>query len=144
MSRMIPLIAGLLFGFGLVLSGMTDPARVLGFLDVAGNWNPALALVMGGAILIALPAFRYARRGGRTLIGAESIVLPDRQTITPQLIGGAALFGVGWGLSGVCPGPALVIATGGQWPSLIFLAGMLVGMLGFAAWSRRSPDAVVA
>lgn len=135
-SYALPLAAGLLFGAGLIVSGMTDPQRVLGFLDLAGDWNPALALVMGGAIAVSMPAFAWARRRGTALSGVR-LQLPDRSTITPQLIGGSALFGVGWGLSGVCPGPGVILAAGGTWPALLFLAAMLAGM-----WlSDRLPQA---
>lgn len=139
MDRLIALVAGLLFGTGLLLSGMTDPNNILAFLDVAGaNWNPQLALVMGGALLVTLPAFWVARTRGHTLIGAQALTLPDRRHITPRLVGGATLFGLGWGLSGVCPGPALLIATSGERGALIFLGGLLLGMALFAVWSRRS------
>lgn len=135
-SYALPLASGLLFGAGLIVSGMTDPQRVLGFLDVAGDWNPALALVMGGAIAVSMPAFAFARRRGAALTGAK-LQLPDRNTVTLQLIGGSALFGVGWGLSGVCPGPGVILAAGGTWPALMFFAAMLAGM-----WlSDRLPQA---
>lgn len=135
-SFALPLAAGLLFGAGLIVSGMTDPQRVLGFLDVAGDWNPALALVMGGAITVSMPAFAWARRRGMALTGVK-LQLPDRSTITPQLIGGSALFGVGWGLSGVCPGPGVILAAGGSGQALMFFAAMLAGM-----WlSDRLPQA---
>lgn len=93
---------GVLFGVGLLVSGMTDPARVLAFLDVAGAWNPALALVMGAAVAVALPAFAIARRRGVSALG-EPIALPDRFRIDARLVSGAAIFGLGWGLSGICP-----------------------------------------
>ncbi|TXH04557.1 MAG: YeeE/YedE family protein [Nevskiaceae bacterium] len=127
MGPLIAFTAGLVFGIGLLISGMTDPARVLAFLDVAGAWNPALALVMGGAVAVTLPAFAYARRHGHTLGGAV-LTLPDRKTLTPQLLIGSALFGIGWGLSGVCPGPAILIALSGQWQPLLFLASVAAGI----------------
>ena len=120
--------AGLLFGFGLILSGMTDPAKVRAFLDITGAWNPALAFVMGGAIAAALPAFAWARRHQTTLAG-EPLTLPNRRLIDARLVGGAALFGVGWGLSGLCPGPALVVASSGSLPVLAFIAAMTAGLL---------------
>lgn len=122
-----PFLSGLLFGLGLILSGMTDPARVLAFLDVTGDWNPALAIIMAGAVAVTLPAFALARRRGRTFSG-RPIELPDRRTITVRLIAGSAFFGVGWGLVGVCPGPALVIAAGGGREPLIFLGSLLAGI----------------
>ncbi|AXQ31305.1 hypothetical protein D0B54_22625 [Solimonas sp. K1W22B-7] len=120
--------AGLLFGFGLILSGMTDPAKVRAFLDITGQWNPALAFVMGGAILAALPAFAWARRHQTTLAGAP-LTLPNRTLIDARLVGGAALFGAGWGLSGLCPGPALVVGSSGSLPVLAFIAAMGLGIL---------------
>lgn len=126
-----PFLLGLLFGAGLLISGMTDPARVIGFLDVAGAWNPSLAFVMGGAIAVSLPAFARARARPTSLLGTP-IGLPDRRRrIDRPLLAGAALFGVGWGLSGICPGPALVLL--GQDPLEIyaFLASLILG--GFVA-----------
>ncbi len=121
-----PFLLGLLFGAGLLISGMTDPGRVIGFLDVAGAWNPSLAFVMGGAIAVSLPAFARARARPMSLLGAP-IGLPDRRRIDGPLIAGAVLFGIGWGLSGICPGPALVLL--GQDPLEIyaFLASLILG-----------------
>lgn len=140
-QKALPFVSGLIFGLGLILSGMTDPLRIQSFLDVAGQWNPSLALVMGGAIAVTFPTFTWVRRRGRNLAGA-AVSLPDRKTITPRLVAGSALFGLGWGLSGVCPGPGLLIAANGLlsgiWPPLVFLLSMLAGMLIYAAWSRRS------
>lgn len=120
--------AGLLFGFGLLLSGMTNPANVLGFLDMFGDWRPALAFTMGGAILASAPAFFYMRRKRRT-IGGEGVELPDRSRIDGRLICGNAIFGVGWGLSGLCPGPALIVLTGGSREALVFAGSLVVGMI---------------
>lgn len=127
LSYALPVVAGLLFGFGLILSGMSDPQRVLAFLDVFGAWNSALAFVMGGAVAVTLPVFALARRRARTLLGAP-LALPERRQITPDLIGGSALFGLGWGLSGVCPGPGVVLAATGSWQALAFVAAMIAGM----------------
>lgn len=127
LSYAAPVASGLLFGIGLILSGMSDPQRVLGFLDVAGAWNPALAFVMGGAVAVTMPIFAYVRRNGRTLLDAP-LALPDRRSITPDLVGGSALFGVGWGLSGVCPGPGVVLAAAGSWQALLFVGAMIAGM----------------
>lgn len=145
MSQTKPLIAaagaGLLFGFGLILSGMTDPAKVRAFLDITGQWNPALAFVMGGAILAALPAFAWARRHRTTLAGAP-LTLPDRTLVDARLVGGAALFGVGWGLSGLCPGPALVVGSSGSLPVLVFVAAMAAGLLLSRRYlAPRAPEA---
>ncbi len=122
------LLAGALFGSGLLLSGMTNPANVIAFLDVTGAWSPALAVTMGGAVAVAAPAFLYVRRHGRTL-DAESITLPDRRRIDRRLLVGAALFGVGWGLVGLCPGPALTGLVGGSPQVLLFVLAMLAGMV---------------
>ena len=143
-QKAIPFLSGLIFGFGLILSGMTDPLRIQAFLDVFGQWNPAMALVMGGAIAVTLPAYTYVRLRGRNLAGI-AVTLPDRKTITPRLLVGSALFGVGWGLSGVCPGPGILIAVNGLlagvWAPVLFLLSVLAGMLLYAAWSRRVPAA---
>jgi uncharacterized membrane protein YedE/YeeE len=117
---------GLLFGIGLQLSGMTDPARVLGFLDVAGAWNPALALVMGGAVIVALPAFALARRKGVAVLG-ERIELPDRFRLDRRLVIGAAIFGLGWGLSGICPAPGIVLLGLDPGKAGLFVAALIVG-----------------
>jgi uncharacterized membrane protein YedE/YeeE len=122
------LFAGLLFGAGLLLSRMCDPERVLAFLDVAGAWNPALAFTMAGAVLVAAPAFYFVRKRGVDLLGVPT-ALPDRFKITPRLIGGSAIFGVGWGLSGICPGPSLLLLTGGSVSSVVFVAGIVAGFL---------------
>ncbi len=129
---------GLLFGLGLVLSGMSNPAVVLAFLDVAGDWNPALAFVMGGALLVAAPAYAFARRSGRTLTSAP-LALPAQHDITPALVIGSALFGMGWGLSGFCPGPVIVAAATGKPVVLVFVASMAAGV-GLQRWlsSRKT------
>jgi uncharacterized membrane protein YedE/YeeE len=128
------LFAGLLFGSGLLLSRMCDPQRVLAFLDVAGRWNPALAFTMGGAIIVAAPAFFFVRRHRAGLLGAIT-ELPDRFNIDRRLIAGSAIFGIGWGLSGICPGPALLLLTGGTVPSVVFACGLIVGFVAL----RRLP-----
>jgi len=130
-------LAGLVFGLGLLVSGMADPQKVLGFLDIAGAWDPSLALVMGGAIALGLPGFALARRRSRSLLGAP-MQLPARQTIDAPLLFGSALFGIGWGLAGYCPGPALVGTAAGLGSAAIFSAAMLAGMLLYGLWSNRS------
>lgn len=126
----IAALAGLIFGLGLIVSGMVFPAKVLGFLDLAGAWDPSLALVMAGAIVVGLPAFAWARRAGVQLPGATRI---DR-----RLVGGSLLFGIGWGLAGLCPGPALVVLGMGDVKALGFVAAMLAGMALFELLERRS------
>ncbi len=134
MNLVTALLAGVLFGTGLLVSGMVDPGVVLGFLDVAGAWNPALGFTMAGAILVAAPAYYWVRRHGRTLAG-ESVSLPDRTKIDGPLLAGAAIFGLGWGLSGICPAPGLLLASGLDPLALAFLAAMLAGM--WLAWRWR-------
>jgi hypothetical protein len=118
----------MLFGSGLLLSRMCDPQRVLAFLDVAGRWNPALAFTMGGAIFVAAPAFFYVRRRRVDLLGAAT-ELPDRFKIDRRLVIGSAIFGIGWGLSGICPGPALLLLTAGFLQSVVFIGGVIAGFL---------------
>ncbi|QVM93901.1 YeeE/YedE family protein [Pseudomonas entomophila] len=127
MKRISGFIAGVLFGMGLLLSGMTNPAKVLGFLDLAGQWDPSLALVMAGAIGAALLPMTWARRRTSALLGG-TMQLPARRDIDRRLVGGSLVFGVGWGLAGVCPGPALVLLVGGYWQAWLFVAAMLAGM----------------
>lgn len=130
-----PFLGGLIFGVGLLLAGMADPSKVLAFLDLAGAWDPSLALVMGGAIAAAAPAYAWAQRRQRTLLGA-ALQLPQAQRIDRRLIVGSALFGAGWGLAGICPGPALVLLAQGQ--ALWFVGAMLVGMLLFELIERKA------
>ena len=138
MRILMALITGLVFGIGLIVSGMTNPAKVLGFLDLAGRWDPSLALVMAGAILVALPAFRVAARRRQSLLG-EPMHLPTATRIDRWLVLGSLAFGAGWGLAGFCPGPALAsLATGAVQP-LIFCAAMLAGMGIFELLERRRP-----
>ena len=127
--------AGLIFGIGLIVSGMSDPGKVKGFLDVAGEWDPSLAFVMGGAILVGFFAFRFARARAQTLFG-DAMHLPTRGDIDKPLVLGSLVFGVGWGLAGFCPGPALVSLGSGQEKALWFVLAMLVGMLAFESAER--------
>jgi uncharacterized membrane protein YedE/YeeE len=139
MNAVTAALFGLVFGAGLVISGMTDPNRILAFLDVAGDWDPSLALVMAGAIAVALPAYALARRTKTTLLG-EAIDLPDRsRPITPSLVAGAAIFGVGWGLSGLCPGPAIVLLSTVQLKALSFLAAVVIGIWAAALIPAAKP-----
>lgn len=128
-------IAGLVFGVGLILSGMTDPGKVIGFLDVAGSWDPSLAFVMGGAILVGVFAFALAQRRARSFLGG-AMHLPRNRDIDLRLVAGSVLFGIGWGLAGFCPGPALVSFGSGVDQAAIFVAAMLAGMVFYFAADR--------
>ena len=120
-------VAGIVFGLGLIVSGMSNPAKVLGFLDLAGKWDPSLALVMGGAIAVGVIAFAVAKKRTVTLIGGP-MHLPQARDIDRRLLLGSVVFGVGWGLAGFCPGPALVALGAGVVPAAVFVAAMLAGM----------------
>ena len=132
------LVSGTLFGAGLAWSGMTNPARVLGFLDITGNWDPTLVLVMGGALAVSALLFPLVLRRSRPVL-AELFVLPSKRDLDARLLGGAAMFGVGWGLAGLCPGPAIAGLVTGSPPVLLFVAAMLAGQwLGWMMeWQRR-------
>ncbi|MGN6653046.1 DUF6691 family protein [Trinickia sp.] len=128
--------AGLLFGLGLIVSHMADPAKVLGFLDLAGRWDPSLAFVMGGAVAVGTLAFAFARRRTTSLLGAP-MSWPTGTHIDRPLLVGSALFGIGWGLAGFCPGPALVAASSGQPRGILFVAAMLAGMALHGLFARH-------
>ena len=128
-------LAGLVFGTGLLLSGMVDPVKVQGFLDLTGAWDPSLVLVMAGAIAVGLVAFTLAGKRSRSLLGAD-MKLPSSRQIDRRLVGGSVVFGIGWGLAGVCPGPGLVALGMGQGKAVVFIAAMLVGM-GLFEWFER-------
>ena len=138
MSKSLPVafVAGLLFGSGLLLSGMANPAKVLAFLDLAGAWDPSLALVMVGAIGVSAIGFRLVQGRDRSLLG-EPLRIPERRDIDSRLLLGGLGFGVGWGLVGFCPGPALVALAAGQTKALVFVAAMLAGMGIFELIERR-------
>lgn len=125
------LLAGLIFATGLIVSGMANPAKVLGFLDIAGNWDPSLAFVMAGAIAVGSVGFAIARRLKRSLFNAP-MSLPTATHIDRRLLAGSAMFGAGWGLAGFCPGPALLSAGSGEFKAMLFVIAMLVGMKIFA------------
>ncbi len=127
MNRIVEFAMGLLFGIGLILSGMTDPGKVMGFLDLFGAWDPSLALVMGGAIAVGTVAFAVARQRATAFLGGV-MHLPQAGQIDRQLVLGSLVFGVGWGLAGFCPGPALVSLGAGEPKAAVFVAAMLVGM----------------
>jgi len=127
MPTFFALLAGAVFGIGLIVSGMADPAKVLGFLDLAGNWDPSLAFVMGGAILVGVAAFTFARKRTVSLLGLQ-MRMPTATQVDRRLVGGGLLFGIGWGIAGFCPGPALVALGMGEQKALVFVAAMLIGM----------------
>jgi uncharacterized membrane protein YedE/YeeE len=138
-QRLSEFLVGLLFGVGLILSGMTDPGKVLGFLDLAGLWDPSLAFVMGGAIAVGLVAFSWAKRRTHTFLGG-ALKLPTATQIDRRLMVGSLVFGAGWGLAGFCPGPALVSMAGGQAMAALFVGAMLAGMglfEGVERWRTR-------
>lgn len=127
MAVFFSLAAGLIFGLGLIASGMTDPSKVLGFLDLAGTWDPSLAFVMAGAISIGAIAFGIARGWSASLLGLK-MRIPTARHLDRRLIGGSVLFGIGWGIAGLCPGPALVTVGMGETGGVLFFAAMLAGM----------------
>ena len=133
--RIAEFVVGLLFGLGLMLSGMTDPGKVIGFLDLFGTWDPSLALVMGGAIMVGFFAFTVAKKRTSTFLGG-AMRLPTNMDMDKKLVIGSLLFGAGWGLAGFCPGPALVSMADGQPKALVFVLAMLVGMVGFELMDR--------
>ena len=137
MNALASFVAGLVFGVGLIVSGMTDPGKVIGFLDIAGNWDPSLAFVMAGAILVGFFAFMIAQRRTRNVLGG-AMHLPQRRDIDVRLIAGSVVFGVGWGLAGFCPGPALVSFGSGQDKAAVFVVAMLLAMLVYA-FAERLP-----
>lgn len=139
MARLSAFLCGLLFGLGLLLAGMADPAKVQAFLDLAGAWDPSLALVMLGAILTALPFFGLARGKAHGLLGG-AMQLPTRRDLDRRLVLGSLVFGVGWGIAGICPGPALVGLGAGHWQAALFVLGMLAGMAAFE-WRQRRKGA---
>lgn len=129
-------LAGLVFGVGLIVSGMANPAKVLGFLDLGGAWDPSLALVMAGAIAVAAVAFALARKRTMSMLGG-AMKLPGSRDIDRRLVIGSALFGMGWGLAGFCPGPGLVALGMGEQKALVFVVAMLAGMGIFELLERR-------
>ncbi len=128
MRLLFGFLSGLIFGLGLILAGMTEPLKVKGFLDIAGAWDPSLGLVMGGAIAVGALAFALARRRKKSWSGAP-MEIPTDQTIDKRLVIGGTLFGIGWGIAGFCPGPALVALGSGSASAAVFVVAMLVGMV---------------
>ena len=144
LQRASEFAVGLLFGWGLMLAGMTDPGKVIGFLDLAGAWDPSLAFVMGGAIAVGFFAFALARKRTTNLFGG-ALHLPTSRDIDRPLVIGALLFGAGWGLAGFCPGPGIVSMAAGEFKGLVFVAAMVAGMAVFEFTNKRaSPRAKAA
>jgi uncharacterized membrane protein YedE/YeeE len=135
MRRISEFLIGLVFGSGLLLGGMTDPSKVKGFLDITGIWDPSLAFVMGGAVIVSAIAFRYAKPLKQSLFG-RVIMLGDLKAIDLKLVGGSMIFGIGWGLSGFCPGPAIASLGTGEWKAALFVLAMAGGMM-FAHFVMR-------
>ena len=136
MHRLVEFLVGLLFGLGLIVSGMSDPGKITGFLDLFGTWDPSLAFVMAGAIAVGLFAFAAARRRTSAFLGG-AMQLPTRREIDRRLVVGSLVFGVGWGLAGFCPGPALVALGAGYWEAVVFTLAMLAG-LALQGWTART------
>ena len=134
--HIIALLAGLIFGLGLIMSGMVNPDKVQDFLDMSGSWDPSLLFVMGGAIAVGLLAFTLAKRRNETFLGAP-INMPTSRVIDKRLVLGSLAFGIGWGLAGICPGPGLVLVGSGNAQGMVFVAAMLVGMGIFELLERR-------
>jgi uncharacterized membrane protein YedE/YeeE len=137
MASIFSLLAGAVFGIGLIISGMANPAKVLGFLDLAGNWDPSLAFVMAGAIVVGSLGFTIARRRSSSLLGLQ-MRIPTATQIDRRLVGGSLLFGIGWGIAGFCPGPALVALGMGEQKAILFVIAMLAGMGLFELFERRT------
>lgn len=135
-SAAAALFSGLLFGFGLIVSGMANPEKVLGFLDIAGLWDPSLAFVMGGAVIVGVLAFTIARKRTLSFLGFDMKV-PGHSHIDKRLIVGGLLFGIGWGIAGICPGPGLVALGAGELKAVVFVASMVAGMVIFELVERR-------
>ena len=136
MIKFSAFVAGLLFGLGLLLAGMANPRKVLAFLDVAGAWDPSLGLVMVGAIAVAIGPMTWARRQSRSLLGSP-MQFPAKRELDRRLIGGSLLFGIGWGIAGICPGPAVAILLTGHWQAILFMLAMLGGMVLFTSLENR-------
>jgi uncharacterized membrane protein YedE/YeeE len=136
MASLFAFVAGLVFGLGLIIAGMVNPAKILGFLDIAGKWDPSLALVMAGAIAVGLVAFALARRRTMSVLGLP-MQLPSASAVDARLVGGSLVFGIGWGLAGFCPGPAIVAIGAGYAKAAVFVAAMLLGMGAFELIQRN-------
>jgi uncharacterized membrane protein YedE/YeeE len=135
MAPLFAFVAGLVFGLGLIVAGMANPAKILGFLDITGKWDPSLVLVMAGAIAVGLVAFALARRRTVSVLGLP-MTLPSASSLDARLVGGSLVFGIGWGLAGFCPGPGIVALGAGYTKAAVFVAAMLLGMGAFELIQR--------
>ena len=143
MASLFAFVAGLVFGIGLIVAGMANPAKILGFLDIAGKWDPSLALVMAGAVAVGFVAFALARRRTMSALGLP-MLLPTASSLDARLVGGSIVFGIGWGLAGFCPGPAVVALGAGYAKAAVFVAAMLLGMIAFEIIQRNRTRADLA
>lgn len=135
--KTLAFVCGVVFGIGLLLSGMTDPAKVISFLNVAGHWDPSLILVMITAVVVTAVPMQLAQRRSRSIIG-EPIGFPSTRGITRKLVLGSAVFGIGWGMTGLCPGPSFASLAASTWQEWLFFCSMVVGMVGYEVWQRRN------
>ena len=131
------LIAGILFGFGLALSGMMQPEKVVGFLNITGEWDASLMLVMGGALAIFTPGYHFIIKKRQQTWNGAVLHLPTKKALDHQLIIGALIFGAGWGLAGICPGPAIAMVALVGWPAIVFIFAMVAGMLIAGYWLQK-------
>lgn len=141
MQRILAFLLGLLFALGLGIAGMTKPSKIVGFLDLSGAWDPSLLFVMAGAVAVYAVAYRRVIRRDKP-VAATAFVVPTKSTIDPPLVIGAVLFGVGWGLGGFCPGPSLVTLASGSVDAAVFVAAMVVGMLGYSLFEKNKSRAL--
>jgi uncharacterized membrane protein YedE/YeeE len=137
MKHLIAFAVGLIFGMGLLISGMTQPDKIFGFLDIFGRWDPSLIFVMGGALAVAAVGFYIAEKRGKSVLG-DPLALPAKNEIDPRLLTGAAIFGLGWGLAGICPAPAIVNLGFASAPAYIFAAAMIAGMVAYGIFDRAT------
>nr|WP_321270879.1 YeeE/YedE family protein [uncultured Tolumonas sp.] len=134
---MITLLAGVLFGFGLALSGMMQPDKVVGFLNITGEWDASLMLVMGGALAVFTPGYHFLIKKRQQTWNGAALHLPTKKALDRQLVFGALIFGAGWGLAGICPGPAIAMVALIGWPAIVFILAMVVGMLIAGFWQQK-------
>lgn len=141
-SSLIALFSGVLFGMGMMVSGMVDPVNVLGFLDLAGEWDPSLAFVMGGALLVFAPAYLLIIRKRPQPVCEQMFHQSKKKDIDSRLIAGSVLFGLGWGIAGICPGPALTSLSGGSFEMLVFVVSMILGIVLSTIWASKREKVV--